>query len=52
VPGSLVGEEDGLAYEVEALETGWRTGLPASDCDNRHNLMGLSDRHGWRPEAA
>jgi hypothetical protein len=49
VPGSLVGEEDGLAYEVEALETGWRMGLPASDCDN---LMGLSNRYGWRPEAA
>ena len=37
-----------MAYEVEALQTGRRLGLPASDWDN---LMGLAYRYGWRPEA-
>ena len=46
--GPLVREEDGLAYEVEALHTGRRLGLHASDWDN---LMGLAYRYGWRPEA-
>ena len=41
-------EEDGLTYEIEALETGWRLGLHTSDWEN---LLGLADRYGWRPSA-
>jgi hypothetical protein len=47
-PGSVVREEGGLAYEVEALETGQRLALRASDWAN---LLGLARRHGWRPSA-
>jgi hypothetical protein len=43
-----VREEDGLAYEIEALQTGWRLGLHASDWEN---LLGLAHRYGWRPSA-
>lgn len=48
MPWSLARKEDGLAYELEALETGRRLGLHASDWDN---LVGLAHRYGWRPEA-
>jgi hypothetical protein len=46
-------DEDGLdrqgsAYELEALETGQRLALHASDWEN---LLGLARRHGWRPSA-
>ena len=46
-------EEDGLdrggsAYELEALETGQRMALHASEWKN---LLGLARRHGWRPSA-
>jgi hypothetical protein len=37
-----------LPYEIEALETGWRLGLHASDWEN---LLGLAARYGWRPSA-
>jgi hypothetical protein len=37
-----------LAYEVEALATGWRLGLHASDW---RNLMALAHRYGWEPTA-
>jgi hypothetical protein len=37
-----------LAYEIEALETGWRLGLHATDWEN---LLGLAHRYGWRPSA-
>jgi hypothetical protein len=37
-----------LPYEIEALETGWRLGLHASDWEI---LLGLADRCGWRPSA-
>ena len=47
VPGKVV-QEGGLPYEIEALETGWRLGLHASDWEN---LLGLADRYGWRPSA-
>jgi hypothetical protein len=43
-----VREEAGLAYEIEALQTGWRLGLHASDWEN---LLGLAHRYGWRPSA-
>ena len=35
-----------MTYEIEALETGWRLGLHASDWKN---LLGLAARYGWRP---
>lgn len=35
-----------MAYELEALETGQRLALHASDWEN---LLGLAHRHGWRP---
>jgi hypothetical protein len=41
-------EEDRLAYELEALGTGWRLGLHDSDWEN---LLGLADRYGWRASA-
>jgi hypothetical protein len=37
-----------LAYEIDALEAGWRLGLHASDWEN---LLGLAHRYGWRPSA-
>ena len=37
-----------MAYEVEALATGWRLGLHASDW---RNLMALAHRYGWEPTA-
>jgi hypothetical protein len=40
--------EEGLTYEIEALETGWRLGLHASDWEK---LLGLAARYGWRPSA-
>ena len=40
--------KDGLAYEMESLETGQRLALHASDWEN---LLGLARRHGWRPSA-
>jgi hypothetical protein len=48
VPGSVAREEDRLAYEIEAVEMGWRLGLHASDWEN---LLGLAHRYGWRPSA-
>jgi hypothetical protein len=47
MPGVVVGE-DGLAYELEVLATGWRLGLHDSDWEN---LMGLAHQYGWRPAA-
>ena len=41
-------KEGGLAYELEALETGQRMALRASDWEI---LLGLAHRHGWRPSA-
>ena len=41
-------KEGGLAYELEALETGQRMALHASDWET---LLGLAHRHGWRPSA-
>jgi hypothetical protein len=41
-------DRDGSAYELEALETGQRLALRASDWEN---LLGLARRHGWRPSA-
>jgi hypothetical protein len=41
-------DRDGSAYELEALETGQRLALHASDWEN---LLGLARRHGWRPSA-
>ena len=41
-------KEDGLAYELEALETGQRMALRASDWEA---LLGLAHRYGWRPSA-
>ena len=41
-------KEGGLAYELEALETGQRMALRASDWEL---LLGLAHRHGWRPSA-
>jgi hypothetical protein len=41
-----VREENGLAYEIEALQTGWRLGLHTSEWEN---LLGLAHRYGWRP---
>ena len=37
-----------LAYEVEALATGWRLALHTADWEN---LVGLAHRYGWRPKA-
>lgn len=37
-----------MAYELEALETGQRLAMHASDWEN---LLGLAHRHGWRPSA-
>jgi hypothetical protein len=37
-----------LAYEVEALATGWRLGLHTSDM---RNLVALALRNGWKPTA-
>lgn len=37
-----------MAYELEALETGQRMALRASDWET---LLGLAHRHGWRPSA-
>ena len=37
-----------LAYEVEALATGWRLGLHTSDM---RNLVALALRYGWKPTA-
>jgi hypothetical protein len=37
-----------LAYEVEALATGWRLGLHTSDW---RNLVALAHRYGWKPTA-
>ena len=37
-----------LAYEVEALATGWRLGLHTSDM---RNLVALALRYGWEPTA-
>ena len=37
-----------MAYELEALQTGWRLGLHDSDW---YNLVGLAHRYGWQPEA-
>ena len=48
VLGEVVQEEDGLAYEIEEGEMGWRFGLHASDWEN---LLGLAYRYGWRPSA-
>jgi hypothetical protein len=48
VPGEVVRVEDGLAYEIEEVEMGWRLGLHASDWEN---LLGLAYRYGWRPSA-
>jgi hypothetical protein len=47
MPGAVVWE-DGLAYELEVLATGWRLGLHDSDWEN---LMGLAHQYGWRPAA-
>jgi hypothetical protein len=41
-------KEGELAYELEALETGQRMALRASDWEI---LLGLAYRHGWRPSA-
>ena len=41
-------DRQGSAYELEALETGQRLALHASDWEN---LLGLARRHGWRPSA-
>ena len=41
-------DRDGLAYEMESLETGQRMALHAPDWEN---LLGLARRHGWRPSA-
>jgi hypothetical protein len=37
-----------LAYEVEALATGWRLGIHTSDW---RNLVVLAHRYGWKPTA-
>ena len=37
-----------MAYEMEALATGWRMGLHASDWKN---LVALAHQYGWRPKA-
>ena len=37
-----------MAYEVEALATGWRLGLHTSDM---RNLVALALRYGWKPTA-
>ncbi len=37
-----------MAHELEALETGQRMALRASDWEI---LLGLARRHGWRPSA-
>jgi hypothetical protein len=47
MPGAVVWE-DGLAYELEVLATGWRLGLHDSDWEN---LLGLAHQYGWRPAA-
>jgi hypothetical protein len=39
-------EEGGLAYELEALQTGWRLGMHDLDWES---LLGLAHRYGWRP---
>jgi len=41
-------KEGELAYELEALETGQRMALHASEWEN---LLGLARRHGWQPSA-
>ena len=41
-------KEGGLAYELEALETGQRMAMRTSDWEI---LLGLAHRHGWRPSA-
>jgi len=41
-------KEGDLAYELEALETGQRMALRASDWEI---LLGLAHRYGWRPSA-
>ena len=43
-----VRKKGGLAYELEALETGQRMALRASDWEI---LLGLARRHGWRASA-